>query len=129
LEFYKESDERLWFEPFYSVGGFNPNYDNDAAQYRWIGEFICDLGLELCRSANAICDQVIADFDPLYRSAQGLVIVTSRDPVFGIEPYRAEYRQGDRRYDTLRDFAALRQTRDVSIGSGFHTEAAERLGI
>jgi hypothetical protein len=98
-------------------------------QYQWIGEFICDLGLELCRAANAVCDQVIASLDPLYRSSEGLVMVASNDPVFGLEPYAAQYRANDHHYDDLREFATLRESRDTHIGSGLHTDAAGRLGI
>jgi hypothetical protein len=129
LEFVRDGQDRMWFEPFYKSGGFNPRYDTDAAEYRWIGGFLCDLGLELCRAANGVCDVVIEHLDPLYRNSEGLVTVVSEDPVFGIEPYRARYRAADRPYTSLRDFAELRASRDVNIGSSFVAGAAERLGI
>lgn len=119
----------LWFRPFYKHELNHERSDSLAREYIWIGELACDLGLELARCANSVCDAVIDDYEPLFRAAEGLVTVASHDLMFGMEPYRPTYSSSDERYTTLASYLRVRSTRDVHIGSGADPDGAARLGL
>lgn len=119
LDFYRDSLEELWHEPYYKMHGFNPSYDLEVADYTWTSALFCDLSLELCRAANEVCAVVIEQLDPLFRIEEGYVTVVARDLVYGETHYRAQYRESDKSsYNDVRSFAAIREHRDSWIGSG-----------
>ena len=87
------------------------DYDIWLQRYLFYLDFLLDLGLELTRAANYICDKVRQFIDPAFRLREGVVVLGSWD-----EPVRTEYRNVDRvlyPYAGLEQFKEDRKHRDA----------------
>ena len=122
------SDWGLRFEPFYKEVSY-PQADELFEEYDWLGRLVLDLGLELARSANAVSESIIEEFDPLFRDAEGLVSISSHDLVLGVETHRPVYGSADRRFESLSQFVDDRERRDIFFGTGWNKSAAARIGL
>jgi hypothetical protein len=83
-------------------------------------DFLQDLGLELTRSANYICDKVRQFIDPTFRLREGLAMLGGWS-----EPIRTEYQNDERilyPYPGLEQFKEDRKHRDKSYYQDQHKE-------
>lgn len=106
----------LHFEKFYKRGGrYNPNYDKDHGEYLFYINAFEDLGLELTRCGNQICDIVRKTIHPAYRRAEGALLVMV-GPTMKLEyvNHRPEYQPGEK-YRGLLAFYNDRKTRDICM--------------
>jgi hypothetical protein len=120
----RDNDALLWHRPSYK------DSDDETAfeTWDWVGRVTPDLALELTRSANAICDAVISEFEGLFRSVEGVVTLRVAD-VMGVKLYRPEYRPSDERFSDLESFLGDRSTRDYQIGNGLDERGKRRIGL
>ena len=75
-------------------------------------DFLQDLGLELTRSTNYICDEVRQFIDPTFRLREGLAMIGDWQ-----KPIRTEYKNDERilyPYPGLERFKEDRKHRDIS---------------
>jgi hypothetical protein len=108
--------ESLQFAKFHKRGGnFNPNYDRDQDEYLFYIYSFEDLGLEITRCANQICEIVRKTIQPYYRRDRGALIVML-GPNMRMEyvNQRTEYRPGEK-YRGLAEFYSDRKTRDIYL--------------
>ncbi len=87
-------------------------YDRLASDYQRHVGLVQDLGLELTRAANYVCDVVRRDLDPAYRTTDGVLTVTvGPDEGLNDVQLRAEYpdeRRPGRPYPGLEAFEVAR---------------------
>jgi hypothetical protein len=81
-EFRKHADRRretsteLVTQPFYKMGGWNPNYQADLRRYEEHVQLVHSLVEELTRAANLIIERTREFIDPTYRDADGFLLIT-----------------------------------------------------
>jgi hypothetical protein len=117
-------DGRLHHRPYYK-------FSHDELIFKewdWVGRVPPDLALELVRCANSLIEAVIVEFEGLFRSVEGVVILRVSD-FFSANLYRPEYRSTDRRFLELRSFLDDRTSRDNHIGTGRHESGERILGL
>jgi hypothetical protein len=109
---------------FYQSDEWLPDeeYNRRLLRYDFHCDLVTDLTLELTRAANYICDKVRLHLDPEFRLTEG-VLTVQMGPFqdFRWRTYRPEYRTLERTespYPGLKEFKKIRQTRDISFGSG-----------
>lgn len=130
LRYGDREGNRIWMRKFYrdayrEEGRSFAEMENESARllskYEYHTDLIADLTLELTRAANYICDHVRQFVDPVYRTTEGVLLVTSgMDMTLHTRTCRPEYR-GDERvpmpYPGFREFErTARGTRDFNYG-------------
>jgi hypothetical protein len=115
--------ELLAHPPDYKLVPFASRREAEV-EWDWVGNVIPDLAFEITRCANAVCEAVVTDFEPLFRSAEGVVLL-----VVGADLYRPEYRCTDQRFEDLSSFLDQRESRDHNIGRGRHESGERKIGV
>ena len=111
--------EILWTHRWYKdLGEWNPRlYHRRLDGYRRHVALVENLGYELTRAANYVCDQVRSSLDPGFRRVEGALLMQrgpSRDE--GIPKCRPEYRDAER---TLMPYSGGRQFERVGPARDF----------
>lgn len=116
--------EFLQTEKFYRIEDWNPAlYSRLAADFDHHVDLVQDLGLELTRAANFVCDQIRANLQPSFQIKQGRLSVISgphddftwRERVI---QYNKDEQQLAQPYPGLKDFLITRSDRDFYYGKG-----------
>ncbi len=109
------SEERKVEDISYMTNKFYKRHEGDEydvwlENYLFYLDFMLDLGLELTRAANYICDRVRQSIDPTFRLREGVALIGSWS-----EPIRTEYQIDERTlypYPGLKPFKEDRKLRD-----------------
>lgn len=119
----EEDDDWCHTSKFYKINEWNPErYQKLSDKYDFHIDLLQDLGCELTRSANYICDQVRKYLSGSYRINEGILLIeTGPDMHFQWITIRLEYKTIDEQliaYPGLRVFMETRHERGYAFGEG-----------
>ncbi len=116
-------DQDEWrTDKFYRIDEWNPErYKRLLAEFEEHVALVEDLGLELTRAANYVCDKVRTWLVRSYRVKEGVLLVGGGPyPDLSFRTDRVEYRGGERTerpYPGLESFKTIRFDRDLCFGT------------
>jgi hypothetical protein len=120
---------RFYNDPEFSYPGVD--HARLDSRYRWHSELVMDLGYELTRAANLVCDTVRARLDPHFRVEDGVVTITSGPYMnFSFITEKPHYvgDVGHAPYEGLEKFMTSRAARDITVGRGGSPEGVRLPG-
>lgn len=121
----EENDDEPWYrtKKFYKIPEWDPErYNMLSAKHDFHIDLVQDLGIELTRAANYVCDQVRKSLSPSYRINEGVLLIeTGPDFNFKWTTARLEFKTNDQKviaYPGLRGFMETRGERGYHFGEG-----------
>lgn len=123
-----DDDITYYIEKIYSTNGYleEKQYQEALDRFNYQVDLVQDLGLELTRSANYLCDQIRKYLMYSFRTEQGVLLIESGPNMnFQWTTVRAEFHKTDRdfvSYPGLRKFMETRRYRGDCFGNGVREE-------
>ncbi|GAK94862.1 hypothetical protein JCM19298_1692 [Nonlabens ulvanivorans] len=123
-----DDDITYYTEKIYKTNGYleQKQYQEALDRFNFQVDLVQDLGLELTRSANYLCDQIRKYLMYSFRTEEGVLLIEYGPNMnFQWTTVRAEFHKTDRdfvNYPGLRKFMETRRHRGAGFGNGVREE-------